>query len=105
MKYSTLLLAFATAVTSTHARQLQEANATDSQQDNWWEFGLADPVLNEVALYYLGQAWHRSADVADVLSTISRVNNSDPWSWTMEWRQTARRMENLAQESLDGGES
>ena len=86
-------------------RQLQDGNSTNETQPSrqWWEFGLADPVLDEVALYYLGQSWHQSADVADVLETIGRLNNSDAWSWTMEWRKTAQRMERLAQESLDGG--
>lgn len=82
---------------------LKTTTPATQQTHNWWEFGLADPVLDEVALYYLGQSWHRSADVADVLETIYRTNNTDPWSWTMEWRKTAQRMEHLAQESLDGG--
>ncbi|PRQ09414.1 alpha/beta hydrolase family protein [Enhygromyxa salina] len=71
----------------------------------WWEFGLADPVLNEVALHYLGQAWHRSADVAEVLETISRVEDGDPWSWNTEWIKTAERLEQLAAASeADGHE-
>jgi hypothetical protein len=72
---------------------------------NWWDFGLADPILNEVALYHLGQTWYQNADVGDVLETIYRTNNSDPWSWTNEWRKTAARMESLAKESEEGGES
>jgi hypothetical protein len=72
---------------------------------NWWDFGLTDSVLNEVALYYLGQTWYRNADVGDVLETIHRTNNSDPWSWTNAWRKTAARMESLAEESEQGGES
>jgi pimeloyl-ACP methyl ester carboxylesterase len=85
-------------------RQLQDGNSTNETQPSrqWWEFGLTDSVLDEVALYYLGQSWHQSADVADVLETIGRLNNSDAWSWTMEWRKTAQRMQRLAQESLDG---
>jgi hypothetical protein len=71
---------------------------------NWWEFDLGDPVLDETALYYLGQSYYGNADVADVLETIHRVNVSDPWSWTEEWRKTAKRMDDLAQESLDAGE-
>lgn len=104
MKISLTALTFLTILTTRTAaasRQLQESNTTSQ---NWWDFGLADPVLNEVALYYLGEAWHKSADVADVLETIGRVNNTDPWSWTIEWQTTAQRMERLAKESLDGGE-
>lgn len=80
-------------------RRLQE------NRSNWWEFGLADPILDEVALYHLGQTWYQNADVADVLETVYRTNNSDPWSWTNEWRKTAARMESLAEESEEGGES
>lgn len=107
MRLSTLaLLAFTMVAATTAIVGAQEAtNSTTDHRNNWWEFGLADPVLDEVALFYLGQAYSGSADVADVLSTIYSTNNSDPWSWTMEWRKTAQRMERLAQESLDGGES
>jgi len=71
---------------------------------DWWELGMGDEVLDEVALYYLGHAWFQGADVADVLDTIYRVNISDPWSWTTQWRQTANRMERLAKESEEDGE-
>lgn len=62
----------------------------------WWEFGLADPILDQIALHYLGQAWHQSADVAEVLETISRVDGEDPRSWTREWRASAERLEAVA---------
>jgi len=97
------------AVTSADAtknrrrRHLQEVNNSKNNSKNWWELGMGDEILDEVALYYLGQAWYQGADVADVLDTIYRVNVSDPWSWTMEWRKTANRMERLAQESEVGG--
>lgn len=76
-----------------------------AQEDkrNWWEFGLADPVLDEIALYYLGQTWQQSSDVAEVLETLSRLNNSDPWSWTTEWKKTAERLETLGKDTETAG--
>lgn len=104
MKFSTSLAAFIVVAVMSASGAQETTNTTPPPPNkNWWEFGLADPVLNEVALYYLGQSWHRSADVADVLSTIYATNNSDMWSWTMQWRKTAQRMERLAQECLHGG--
>jgi hypothetical protein len=64
---------------------------------------MADEVLNEVALYYLGQTWHQSADVAEVLDAMYRTNSSDPLSWTTEFRKLAERMIALASESEDAG--
>ncbi len=108
MKLSTTLFLCIPIINSVAAsRLLQQGNSSSTEtppsSTQWWEFGLADPVLDEVALYYLGQSRHKSADVADVLETIGRLNNSDEWSWTVEWRTTAQRMELLAQESLDRG--
>jgi hypothetical protein len=107
MKYACILFALSVPIAfsggandifSLRNRRLQ------NNSHNWWEFGLTDSVLDEVALYHMGQAWYRNADVGDVLETIYRTNNSDPWSWTNEWRKTAARMESLAKESEQGGE-
>ena len=121
----------ADALSSPAYRRLEEANS--GAKRSWWQLGLADDILNEVrtkmgwemshavslqwselnslsvfpldkvGLYYLGQAWYGSADVGEVLETISRVNASDPWSWTMHWRKTAERLEALAIESANAG--
>lgn len=69
----------------------------------WYDLGMSDSVLNEVTVYYLGQTWYKGADIGEVLSTVRRVTD-DGWSWTMEWRQTAARLEALAEESLQGGQ-
>ena len=69
----------------------------------WWDLGLADDILNEVGLYYLGQAWYQATDVGEMLETFSRCNASDPWSWTLEFCKTAERLEDLAKESADAG--
>jgi hypothetical protein len=75
----------------------------NNNNNNWWELGMADEVLDEVALYYLGQTWHQSADVAEVLDAMHRTNSSDPSSWTTEFRKLAERMIALASESEDAG--
>lgn len=59
---------------------------------NWWEFGLADPVQDEVLLFVLGQTWGQAADVSEVLETSGRIDRSDPDSWAREWRKTADRL-------------
>ncbi|MBX2798355.1 MAG: alpha/beta fold hydrolase [Myxococcales bacterium] len=69
----------------------------------WWEFGLIDPVMDQIALHYLGQAWHQSADVAEVLETIGRVDSTDRESWTHQWRATAERLEAVATSSEESG--
>ena len=66
---------------------------------------MSDPVLDEVALYYLGHAWFQGSDVAECLETMYRSNNApdDPWSWTLAWRQTAERLLTLAQAAEESG--
>jgi len=88
----------ATLISLCHGRALQQ-----QAHENWFDFGLADAVLDEVALYFLGQTWYQAADVAEVLETIHRTNNSDPWSWTMEWRETAMRLETLGDDEKVAG--
>jgi hypothetical protein len=69
----------------------------------WYQFGFQDPVLDSVVLHYLGQAWHQSADVGEVLETASRIDESDPASWLNEWRKTAERLGAQAQRSEGAG--
>lgn len=68
----------------------------------WWEFGLPDPVLDEVALYYLGQTWHQAADAAEVLETIGRVEEG-PRGWFDAWMVTADRLTALGEASEAAG--
>lgn len=82
------------------SRRIEEE---EGQQRPWWDLGLADDILNEVGLYYLGQAYYAAADIGEVLETFSRVNASDPWSWSVQWRKTANRLEGLAKESSNAG--
>lgn len=78
------------------------ANVNQTKED-WWDLGMTDDILNEVGLYYLGQAWHQAADVGEVLETMSRVQPENASSWYLEFLQTANRMESLGEESLKNG--
>lgn len=69
----------------------------------WYQFGFQSEVLDSVALFYLGHAWHQSSDVGEVLETLSRVEEADPTSWTREWRKTAERLSAIAEQSESGG--
>ncbi|KIG15580.1 hypothetical protein DB30_05454 [Enhygromyxa salina] len=77
--------------------------AQTQEREGWWDLGMADPVLNEVALYYLGQAWMGATDVAEVLETLSRVDPTDEMGWTTAFQQTAERVLGLAKDSENAG--
>jgi alpha-beta hydrolase superfamily lysophospholipase len=59
---------------------------------NW----MGDDVLDQVLLFYLGEAWAGLTDVGEVLETASRVNIHDSRSWAREWRKTAERVDEAA---------
>lgn len=77
--------------------------AEPAERAGWWDLGMADPVLNEVALYYLGQAWMGATDVAEVLETLSRVPPDDERGWTVAFQQTSKRLRALAEASEADG--
>lgn len=59
----------------------------------WYELNMmGDPILDQVLLFYLGEAWQGIADIGECLETASRVEPSDPTSWAREWRLTAERL-------------
>ena len=64
----------------------------------WWELGMADPVLDQVLLFYLGATWQGQADVGEVLDTANRVDPKDEWSWPREWTRTADRLRHAGAE-------
>jgi hypothetical protein len=66
---------------------------------------MADPILDQVVLFYLGEVWHQSADVGEVLQTAASVDASDEYSWSREWRKTSERLRALAQQSELAGHS
>ncbi|HVP18985.1 MAG TPA: alpha/beta fold hydrolase [Spirochaetia bacterium] len=53
---------------------------------------MADPILDQVLLFYLSEAWQGSSDIGEVLDTASRVLPDDEHSWTREWQRTAERL-------------
>ncbi|HMA95038.1 MAG TPA: alpha/beta fold hydrolase [Polyangiaceae bacterium] len=65
----------------------------------WWELGMADPILDQVLLFYLGEAWQGATDTAECLETVARVDATDPYSWQREWRKTAERLGAVAESS------
>lgn len=78
----------------------------------WFELGLmADPILDQVLLYYLGSVRQGFADIGECLDTASRIDPNDEYSWSREWRKTADRLRQVAEGSeardhrLSAGES
>ncbi|MCK7577155.1 MAG: hypothetical protein MZV65_15835 [Chromatiales bacterium] len=43
---------------------------------------MSDEILDQVVLFYLGEAWAGMTDISGVLETASRVDPKDPRSWT-----------------------
>jgi len=111
---ATLLAALLTACTEEDT-DTSDTETSDTESDSeaapeapvearaWWEFGMADPVLDEVSLYYLGQSWFQATDVAEVLETMGRVDREDPLSWEVEWNITADRLATLGADSEQAG--
>ena len=63
----------------------------------WYKLDwMGDDVLDQVLLFYLGEAWAGLTDVGEVLETASRVNIKDSRSWAREWRKTAERVDEAA---------
>jgi alpha-beta hydrolase superfamily lysophospholipase len=70
---------------------------TQAKAKPWYELGwMGDEVLDQVLLFYLGEAWTGMTDVGEVLETAGRINVKDPRSWAREWRKTAERLDNAA---------
>lgn len=76
-----------------------------SSSHNWWEFGLGDPIVDEVALFYLGHTYFQGADIGEVLQMIYRMNqsrtsynNNITWSWFNEFTRTTERLEGVAEQ-------
>lgn len=70
----------------------------------WYQLdAMSDEILDQVVLFYLGEAWAGLTDVGEVLETAKRVDAGDPRSWTREWRKTAERLERAAAEAERAG--
>jgi esterase/lipase len=70
---------------------------------HWYELGMSDPILDQVLLFYLSQAWQGSTDVGEVLMTARRVDAADPMSWSREFFKTAERVRETAVKSEKAG--
>jgi acetyl esterase/lipase len=70
---------------------------------SWWELGMADPFLDELVLYYLGNAAHGGTEVAEVLETAARITDDSPATWSQHWRTSAERLLEVAQQSEAAG--
>ncbi len=70
----------------------------------WYELGMmGDDVLDQVLLFYLGEAWTGMTDTGEILETAGRVDVRDPYSWAREWRKTAERLDRAALETEQAG--
>ncbi|HOX31274.1 MAG TPA: alpha/beta fold hydrolase [Spirochaetales bacterium] len=65
---------------------------------------MADPILDQVLLFYLGEAWTGMTDVGECLETASRVRDDEPWSWTRAWKASASRLAGEAAKAEAGGQ-
>ncbi len=68
----------------------------DTAKKHWYDLGMPDPILDQVVLFYLSEAWGGMTDVGEVLQTANRVQAGDQYSWSREWRQTAERVREAA---------
>ena len=67
--------------------------ARDASPRPWYDLRMMpDPILDQVLLFYLGEARHGNTDIGEVLDTASRVRADDELSWTHEFSATAGRI-------------
>ncbi len=71
---------------------------------SWYKLHrMGDDVLDQVLLFYMGEAWAGLTDIGEVLETAGRVKVKDPRSWAREWRKTAERVDAAARHSEADG--
>lgn len=88
MPYVLTSLAVATVLTMASCSILRP-----KPEKKWYELGMmADPILDQVLLFYLGEAWAGMTDINECLETASRIEKNDSESWSREWRKTAERL-------------
>jgi pimeloyl-ACP methyl ester carboxylesterase len=56
-----------------------------------------------VVCYMIGHTYFQGSDIGEVLETIYRTNNSDPYSWYLEFTKTAERLETVANQFEEEG--
>lgn len=80
------------------------APADDSGPRPWYELQMmADPILDQTLLFYLGQSWQNMTDIGECLATAATVEAGDPAAWSRAWHATAVRLERVADDCRDRG--
>lgn len=74
------------------------------KEGQWYRLGMtSDEILDEVLLFYLGEAWQGLSDINECLETVGRVDSKDPESWSREWKKTAERLERTGRKKKEQG--
>ncbi len=80
------------------------AVAGDAAARPWYELEMmADPILDQTLLFYLGQSWQNMTDIGECLATAAAVDPTDPTGWSRAWAATAARLEGVARDCHDRG--
>lgn len=80
------------------------AQNADSGPRPWYELQMmADPILDQTLLFYLGQSWQNMTDIGECLATAATVEAGDPAAWSRAWHATAVRLESVADDCRDRG--
>ena len=70
----------------------------------WYELNMmADPILDQVLLFYLGHTVQGTSDIGECLATAAKVDPDDPWSWAKAWTGTADRLNRTAAACAEAG--
>lgn len=94
-----LLLTLAPAIASPAS-----APDADAGPRPWYELQMmADPILDQTLLFYLGMSWQNMTDIGECLATAATVEAGDPAAWSRAWHATALRLERVADDCRDQG--
>jgi esterase/lipase len=78
---------------STMAQSQDKCAVNSAIHKPWYDLGMmSDPTLDQSLLFYLAMTWSGQADIGECLETASRINSSDPNSWTEEWTRTGNNL-------------
>lgn len=80
------------------------SNATPPGPGRWWELPLLEePVMTNQLLWNLGLAQHRLTDIAECLSTASRIRGVEDVQWFDAWLATAERLRTVGERAASAG--
>jgi pimeloyl-ACP methyl ester carboxylesterase len=97
-----VFFAMALASSPLFAAQSTATAAEPEARKPWYELGMSDPILDQVLLFYLGEAVTGMTDIGECLEAASRIDKDDSWSWALEWEKTADRLTKRATEAEAG---